>query len=120
MNYKEFKKFVLEDPIIFNKFTIVVTISFIINCLIFPAMFFQMYKTFKRNESKDFNPFFLTFQLLGGAPEGLIGSVIGYMTGNIQQFIIGLYAMFYNIFMLYYRFFGKNGLLAKKKIKNKK
>ena len=120
MNYKELKKFVIEDPIIFNKFTIVVTISFIINCLIFPAMFFQMYKTFKRNESKDFNPLFLTFQLLGGAPEGLIGSVIGYMTGNIQQFIIGLYAMFYNIFMLYYRFFGKNGLLDKKKIKNKK
>ena len=53
MNYKEFKKFILEEPVIFNHFSIVVSISFIINCLIFPAMFFQMYKTYKTKESQD-------------------------------------------------------------------
>tara|TARA_Y100000389_G_scaffold204567_1_gene258025 strand:- start:1806 stop:2177 length:372 start_codon:yes stop_codon:yes gene_type:complete len=119
MNYKEFKKFILEEPVIFNHFSIVVSISFIINCLIFPAMFFQMYKTYKTKESQDFNPIFIGLQLFGGAPEGFIGAIIGLMTSNMQQSIIGFYAMFYNSFMLYYRFFGKNGIFIKKYKKSK-
>ena len=44
----------------------------------------------------------------------MIGAIIGYMLGNTQMFIIGLYAMFYNAYMLSYRLYGKNGLLVKK------
>jgi hypothetical protein len=123
MDYKEFKKYILEKPVVFNKYSIVLTISFIVNCLVFPAMFFQMMKTYERQESGDFNPAFISLQLFGGAPEGLIGAIIGFLSGNIQQLIIGSYAMFYNIFMLYYRFYGKNGIFKKnlaKKTKNKK
>ena len=120
MNYNEFKKYVLEKPVVFEKYSIVLCISFIVNCLVFPAMFFQMYKTYQRQESGDFNPAFITLQLFGGAPEGLIGAIIGFMSGNIQQFIIGSYAMFYNIFMLYYRFYGINGLFVKNLKKKKR
>tara|TARA_B100000768_G_C11271759_1_gene373788 strand:- start:157 stop:534 length:378 start_codon:yes stop_codon:yes gene_type:complete len=86
-------------------------ILFIVNLLVFPAMFFQMRKTFLRKESADFNPFFVLLQLFGGAPEGFVGAVIGHMEGNRQQVIIGIYAMFYNAFMLFFRLFGKNGLI---------
>ena len=86
-------------------------ILFIVNLLVFPAMFFQMRKTFIRKESGDFNPFFVLLQLFGGAPEGVIGSIIGHMEGNRQQVIIGIYAVFYNSFMLFFRLFGKNGII---------
>ena len=86
-------------------------ILFVVNLLVFPAMFFQMRKTFLRKESADFNPFFVLLQLVGGAPEGFVGAVIGHMEGNRQQVIIGIYAMFYNAFMLFFRLFGKNGLI---------
>ena len=121
MKYNEFKEYILDKPVIFEKYSIVLCISFLVNCLVFPAMFFQMQKTYKRKESGDFNPAFISLQLFGGAPEGLIGAIIGYMTGNTQQFIIGTYAMFYNIFMLYFRFYGINGLFIKKikRTKNK-
>lgn len=120
MSYLEFRKYLLEEPVILNKYSIVLAISFIINCLVFPAMFFQMYKTYKRNESGDFNPAFITLQLFGGAPEGMIGAIIGFLNNNTQQLIIGCYAVFYNLFMLYFRFFGKNGIFKNKKSKNKK
>ena len=108
-NYKKFKNYILEEKIIFNKYTIETTISFIVNCLVFPAIFFQMSKTYQRQESEDFHPAFVLLQLFGGAPEGMIGAIIGYLNGDIQLLIIGLYAMFYNSFMLFYRLYGKNG-----------
>ena len=86
-------------------------VLFIVNLLVFPAMFFQMRKTFLRKESGDFNPFFVLLQLFGGAPEGMVGGIIGHMEGNRQQVIIGIYAVFYNSFMLFFRLFGKNGLV---------
>ena len=101
----------MKDPIIFKKYTIAFFISFIINCLVFPAMFFQMYKTFQSKQAKDFNPFFILLQLLGGAPEGMVGSILGYLNNNKQMLLIGLYAMFYNSFMLFFRLFGINGLI---------
>ena len=70
-----------------------------------------MRKTFRTKESEDFNPFFVTLQLLGGAPEGMVGAILGNMDNNIQQVCVGIYAMFYNVFMLFFRFFGKNGLI---------
>lgn len=86
-------------------------VSFIVNLFVFPAIFFQMRTTFIRKESADFNPFFILLQLLGGAPEGMIGAIIGYLNGSNQMLIIGLYAMFYNAFMLFFRMFGKNGII---------
>ena len=41
----------------------------------------------------------------------MVGAILGKMDNNIQQVCIGVYAMFYNIFMLFFRFFGKNGLI---------
>ena len=120
MDYQKFRKYVLEEPVFMNKYSIVIVISFLVNCLVFPAMFFQMFKTYKRNESGDFNPAFITLQLFGGAPEGMVGAIIGFLNNNSQQLLIGSYAMFYNIFMLYFRCFGKNGLLITKTKKNKK
>ena len=86
-------------------------IGFFVNLLVFPAIFFQMRTTFLRKESADFNPFFIALQFFGGAPEGMIGAIIGYMNNNKQMMIIGIYAMFYNAFMLFFRLFGKNGLV---------
>ena len=105
------KRYLLEEPVIFRKYSIIYTVSFLVNCLVFPAMFFQMYKTYQRKESKDFNPFFVLLQLFGGAPEGMIGVILGHLSGNLQMLLIGLYAVFYNAFMLFFRLFGKNGLI---------
>jgi hypothetical protein len=94
-----------------GKYTYLQTFLFCVNLLVFPAMAFQMFKTFIRKESADFNPWFVLLQLLGGAPEGMVGAIIGNLLGNTQMLIIGLYAMFYNTFMLFFRLFGKNGLI---------
>ena len=64
---------------------------FCVNLLVFPAMAFQMWKTFRRKESADFNPWFVLLQLLGGAPEGMVGAIIGNLLGNTQMLIIGIY-----------------------------
>ena len=92
-------------------------IQFFVNLLIFPAIAYQMTKTWRRQEAADFNPWFVLLQFFGGAPEGMIGAIIGYLLGNTQMFIIGCYAMFYNAYMLYFRLFGKNGLMVGKKNK---
>jgi hypothetical protein len=92
-----------------GKYSYLQVFLFCINLLVFPAMAFQMWKTYKRKESSDFNPWFILIQLLGGAPEGMIGAIIGNLLGNTQMLIIGIYAMFYNAFMLFFRLFGKNG-----------
>ena len=110
-SYEELRHYLLEEPVIFDKYSIVYSLSFIVNCLIFPAIAFQMWKTYKRKEAGDFNPFFVLLQLLGGAPEGMVGAILGHLSGNTQMFYIGLYAMMYNAYMLFFRLFGKNGLV---------
>ena len=70
-----------------------------------------MMKTWHLKQTTDFNPYFLLLQLFGGAPEGMIGFAIGNLIGNTQMMAIGLYAMFYNAYMLFFRCFGKKGLI---------
>jgi len=116
MNEKvSFKDYLLHKNVInipkMGSFTIVQVVLFLVNMVVFPAMFFQMQKTFIRKESGDFNPFFVLLQLLGGAPEGMVGAILGKLNENKQMFYIGIYAMFYNTFMLFFRLFGKNGLI---------
>ena len=41
----------------------------------------------------------------------MIGVILGHLSGNLQMLLIGLYAVFYNAFMLFFRLFGKNGLI---------
>ena len=69
-----------------------------------------MSKTWVRKEAGDFNPLFLILQFFGGAPEGMIGFAIGLLNKNTQMMAIGLYAMLYNAFMIFFRLFGKRGM----------
>ena len=80
-------------------------VAFSINCFIFPAILFQMSKTWALKKNEGFTPWFILLQLLGGAPEGGVGAIIGYIEENSQMLAIGLYAMFYNAFMLFFRIF---------------
>ena len=114
-NYNDFRKYILHVKY-FNvpfvgKMSIIDAVSFFVNLLVFPAIFFQMSKTWTIKETVDFNPFFLILQLFGGAPEDMIGLAIGYLTNNIQMIAIGAFAMFYNAYMLFFRCFGKGGLI---------
>lgn len=114
-DYEHFRKTIIyvkyfDIPYI-GQLSIIETISFLANLLIFPAIFFQMMKTWRLKQTTDFNPYFLLLQLLGGAPEGMIGFAIGNILGNPQMMAIGLYAMFYNSYMLFFRCFGKKGLI---------
>ena len=115
MEKTNFKNYIMNEKVVnlkqLGKYTILESLLFCVNLLIFPAMFFQMKKTFDRKESADFNPFFVGLQLLGGAPEGMVGAVIGKLSNNRQMLYVGIYAMFYNAFMLFFRLFGKNGLV---------
>jgi hypothetical protein len=86
-------------------------ITFSINCLVFPAITFQIVKTWRLREAKDFSPSFLALQFFGGAPEGMVGLMIGLLFGNIQLILIGIYAMVMRGFMLFMRLFGKGGLV---------
>lgn len=113
-NFENLRQYLLKkryDIKYLGKMSIMELVGFIVNLLVFPAIFFQMKTTFVRKESADFNPFFILLQLFGGAPEGMIGAIIGYLNNNTQMMIIGFYAMFYNAFMLFFRMFGKNGIV---------
>lgn len=70
-----------------------------------------MLKTWKRKEAADFNPFFIILQLFGGLPEGILGAIVGHLNDNKQMIAIGVYAAFYNLYMLFFRCFGKKGLI---------
>lgn len=113
-SYEKFRQYILNQKVVdlkyFGLYTIVEAIQFFVNLLVFPAIGFQMFKTWKIKETKDFNPLFILLQLFGGAPEGMIGVIIGFLTKNTQMIAIGLYAMFYNMYMLFFRLFGKKGL----------
>ena len=113
--YELFKKNFMYRKTIFNQ-SLMDVFTFSINLLIFPAIFFQMYKTWRIKETKDFNPLFIFLQLIGGVPEGILGAIIGYLKQNYQMMAIGIYAAFYNAYMLFFRFFGKKGILEKRKI----
>ena len=93
----------------FGKYTIVEAVAFLINCLIFPAILFQMTKTWSLKKNESFSPWFILLQILGGAPEGGIGAILGHLEENKQMMAIGLYSMFYNSFMLFFRIFGTTG-----------
>jgi hypothetical protein len=86
-------------------------ITFIVNCLVFPAITFQIVKTWKVRETKDFSPSFLALQFFGGAPEGMVGLMLGIIFGNVQLILIGVYAMIMRGFMFFMRLFGKGGLV---------
>ena len=113
--YDKFKKKIMEKKTVdlkkLGKYTIIETIQFFVNLLVFPAIAFQMYKTWKIKETKDFNPFFILLQFFGGAPEGMIGLIIGILSKNTQMMAIGIYAMIYQLYMLFFRLFGKKGLM---------
>ena len=112
-DYTTFRRFLLYDRIIkvadMGRYTIVEAIAFTVNCLIFPAILFQMGKTWSIKKNEGFTPWFILLQLLGGAPEGGVGAIIGHLEENSQMLAIGLYAMFYNAFMLFFRIFGTTG-----------
>ena len=86
-------------------------ITFAVNCLVFPAITFQIVKTWRLRETKDFSPSFLALQFIGGAPEGMVGLMLGLIFGNIQLILIGVYAMIMRGFMFFMRLFGKGGLV---------
>ena len=86
-------------------------ITFMVNCLVFPAITFQIIKTWRLKETKDFSPAFLALQFIGGAPEGMVGLMLGIIFGNIQLILIGVYAMIMRGFMFFMRLFGKGGLV---------
>jgi len=86
-------------------------ITFAVNCLVFPAITFQIVKTWRLRETKDFSPSFLALQFFGGAPEGMVGLMLGFIFGNFQLILIGIYAMIMRGFMFFMRLFGKGGLV---------
>ncbi len=86
-------------------------ITFAVNCLVFPAITFQIIKTWRLRETKDFSPSFLALQFFGGAPEGMVGLMLGIIFGNVQLILIGVYAMIMRGFMFFMRLFGKGGLV---------
>ena len=86
-------------------------ITLVVNCLVFPAITFQIVKTWRLGEAKDFSPSFLALQFFGGAPAGMVGLMLGLLFGNIQLVLIGVYAMIMRAFMFFMRLFGKGGLV---------
>lgn len=64
-----------------------------------------MIKTLRRGEAKSFNPWFVFLQMVGGAPEGAAGAIIGFLSKNYSVAAVGCWAMLYNAFMLSVRLF---------------
>ena len=108
--YGKFKKDFMTRKSIGN-YSFMDLVSLIVNCLIFPAILLQMWKTWKRKEASDFHPLFILLQLFGGLPEGILGAIVGDLNNNKQMIAIGVYAAFYNLYMLFFRCFGKKGYI---------
>ena len=115
--YDKFKRKIMEEKNVdfskigLGKLSIIETIAFFTNCLVFPAVFYQARKTIKTKEARDISFGFNTIQLLGGTPEGFVGFIIGKMINNSQMMAIGLYAVVFRLIMTFYILFGKNGLI---------
>lgn len=116
-NYDKFKRKIMEEKNVdltkigLGKLSVIETIAFFTNCLVFPAVFFQARKTIKTQEAHDIDVVFNTLQLVGGTPEGYVGYIIGKMINNSQMMAIGLYAVVFRILMTFYILFGKKGLI---------
>jgi hypothetical protein len=109
-DYGKFKKDFMTRKSIGN-YSFMDLVSLIVNCLIFPAILLQMWKTWKRKEASDFHPLFILLQLFGGLPEGILGAIVGDLNNNKQMIAIGVYAACYNLYMLFFRCFGKKGFI---------
>lgn len=116
-NYDKFKKKIMEDKNVdlsvvgLGKLSIIETIAFFTNCLVFPAIYYQLKKTLSTNEAHDIDLTFNTLQLFGGTPEGMVGFFIGKLIGSLQMMAIGIYSVLFRVIMTYYILFGKNGLI---------
>ena len=116
-NYDKFKtKIMIEknvdlSKIGLGKLSIIETVAFFTNCLVFPAVFFQARKTIKTQEAHDVDVWFNGLQLLGGTPEGLVGYFIGNLINSTQMMAIGIYAVLFRLIMTFYILFGKRGLI---------
>ena len=104
---QNWRDYLLYEPVVLKKFSVVYTISFLVNCLVFPAMFFQMMTTYKRQGNRDFSIFFTLLQFFGGAPEGMTGAILAHLNKLSD---VGLYAMFYNAFMTFFGYL-RDGLI---------
>ena len=115
--YDKFKRKIMEEKNVdftkigLGKLSIIETIAFFTNCLVFPAVFFQARKTIQTKEAKDVSSVFNMLQLLGGTPEGFVGFIIGRMIKNTQMMAIGIYSVLFRALMQFYIFYGKNGLI---------
>tara|TARA_Y100000389_G_C17411028_1_gene490933 strand:- start:644 stop:1018 length:375 start_codon:yes stop_codon:yes gene_type:complete len=109
-DYEKFRKDFMRRKSI-GDYSFMDLVALVVNCLIFPAIFLQMLRTWRRKESADFNPLFIILQLFGGLPEGILGAIVGDLNNNKQMIAIGSYAAFYNLYMLFFRCFGKKGLI---------
>ena len=115
--YDKFKRKIMEEKNVdftkigLGKLSIIETIAFFTNCLVFPAVFFQARKTIQTKEAKDVSSVFNMLQLLGGTPEGFVGFIIGKMIKNTQMMAIGIYSVLFRSLMQFYILFGKNGLI---------
>lgn len=113
--YDKFKKKILLDKDVdltkigLGKLSIIETVAFFTNCLVFPAIFFQAKKTIMTQEAQDVDIYFNTLQLIGGTPEGFVGFIIGYLIQNKQMMAIGIYAVVFRLLMTFYILFGKKG-----------
>ena len=83
VNYEEYRKKLVEEKSIdlsainLGKMTVVEAVAFFTNCLIFPAIAYQVRKTWIIKEAKDVDLMFNILQMVGGTPEGFIGAIIG-------------------------------------------
>jgi hypothetical protein len=116
-NFDKFKKKIMIDKNInlskigLGKLSIIESIAFFTNCLVFPAVFFQAKKTIQTQEAHDIDFYFNGLQLLGGTPEGLVGYFIGNLIDSVQMMAIGIYAVLFRTLMTFYILFGKKGLI---------
>jgi hypothetical protein len=72
-----------------GKVTRIEAVAFFTNLLIYPAIFFQVWKTYETQEAEDIDIYFNTLQLFGGTPEGAVGVIIGYLIKSAQMIAIG-------------------------------
>ena len=116
-NYEEYRKNLVEEKSVdlsainLGKMTVVEAVAFFTNCLIFPAIAFQVRKTWIIKEAKDVDLMFNILQMVGGTPEGFIGAIIGYLIGSPQMMAIGIYAGLFSAYMIFFTLYGRGGMI---------